>query len=154
MSMNYTPSGLSNISKVGRESYRKKMQDAETLSGMLSSDEIGQLIEHGINNITKNQEACAKESARPAPDAKRIARYNQNIEDCIESIGNHLRKLNASEEVVAEVCEYIRKGDYAQVTLKVLELMVKKNPVVHGRKYKQALQMVAAAQQRTLQPQK
>ena len=61
----------------------------------------------------------------------------------------HLKCLSATKELIAEVTDYLKDEDYQMVTLKVLELMAKKNPGLNQRKYTKALQIVAEKAKQT-----
>ena len=141
--------GLVNIKKCDKTSYNEVLGNIEALMGATSSDEHGAYIKQKIETILDNKRVLAEESTRLNPNAGRIARYNANIANCIDSIGVHLKCLGATKELIAEVTDYLKDEDYQMVTLKVLELMAKKNPGLNQRKYTKALQMVAEKAKQT-----
>lgn len=136
----------SNVSKSNCVSWHEIRDNVLTLSSLVSSDEQGELIEHNIKLIMKNQKVIADQQRSPKTNDKLVAKANENIQMCIETIKIRLGRLGASKDVITEAANDINNGNIPKFTLKVLELMATKNPGLHQRKYNQALQMVAAQQ--------
>ena len=139
----------------------KSERDKALLEGLPTSDDHGASIKHNIEVINKNKEVIESQKSSSKPNAKVIARATNNIATCKVTIRQHLVQLSAKPEgtdakIDAEinaVMDAIDAGDIQSVTLKVLEIMVRRNPGLHGRKYKEALAQVAAQQQTVAQPQ-
>ena len=123
-----------------REQETRDYRDGtEILSGLASSTELGLLIEHNIKTIIKNKKAIAEQLESPNRNEKLIAKANENIQSCTNTIKLRLTRLDASNDVIKSVIDDIDNDNIEQALLKVLELMARKNPQVNGRIYKQAL---------------
>ena len=136
-------SGLVNIKKCLEESAQQKIVDTETLTALLSSDEIGVHIEKNVQMIVRNKQAIAETKASKTPNAKLAEKFNANINICIDSIKTYLAKLGATPAEINKVVEDVNACNYQLVTLEVLRLMARKNPGINQRKYDQALKIIA-----------
>ena len=87
----------------------------------------------------KNKKAIAEQLESPNRNEKLIAKANENIQSCTNTIKLRLTRLGASNDVIKSVIDDIDNDNIKQALLKVLELMARKNPQVNGRIYKQAL---------------
>ena len=136
----------SNIKKCNELVRLDRMLD-ETLFGAISSDEHGAYIKQNIEIIAKNKKALVEIDSEKHSDAKRVAKYHENIAICKSSVREHLRKLGATPDVSDMIINCINSGDYQSVTLNVLKLMAVKNPGLNQKKYEQALKIFAAKKQ-------
>lgn len=134
------------VARSANVSHREVSDNIETLTGIASSDERGALIGNAVLLIIKNRAVIAEQQTAKTPNAKIIAKAQENIKDCIETVKTHLVRMDASDAVVATVVDYINQGDMTNATLAVLKQMAHKNPGLHERKYKQALAKVAERQ--------
>ena len=134
---------LTNIAKCHKVAARTKADDMEILGSVVTSDDRGLSIKKNIDLIVRNKMAIDTENAKEQPDTTRIAKFNENISTCMESVRFHAMKLGANQNTVEKIVNAINEGDFSLVTVKVLELMAKRNPGLNQKKYQQALQMIS-----------
>ena len=134
------------MTKCDHMSYGQTKENIESLQGFTSSDEHGAMIANSVRLILKNKEVIAEQQKLKKPDARLVARANENIKNCIETIKIRMKRLGASDTLVERVISYVEKGDTQNVTLLVLEQMAHRNPGLNQHKYKQALAIVAGRQ--------
>ena len=144
---------LRTLGRCKREMYVERLLDRESLNALNSSDEDGKYIGHSVETIIANLNAIKEQQNSKEPDTKKINRAKENIELCKTTIKTRLSHLGATPDDVKTVFNCLDKCDYQQVTLKVLEVMKRKNPGLHTRKYEEALALIEAKKQQVTQPQ-
>lgn len=132
-----------------RESRYKSALDKECLEALITSDEHGMYIGHSVETIINNRRMISEQCRSANPDTKKVARANENIMICMNSIKTRLTRLGANQGEIDQVIDKVNESDFQAVTLLVLELMVRKNPGMNKRKYNQALQIIAANQKQS-----
>jgi len=133
---------------------REKLINGELLRELPSSDEHAQKIVDKLNTIITNHESV---------DAKKTS---ENIAICRQVINEHLDRLKATAEEKANIASAIdsildlnpNDDDYEMqlankknaFEVKLLGVLVRRNPGLYSRKYREALTWTAVAQKQTV----
>lgn len=118
----------------------------EMLDSLVTSDQQGEYIENDVKKIIKCRATLNAPQTAESPSAKAIARANEIIQICTNTIKSRLIQLSATDDEIASSINKLNNADYESFTLDVLKLMARKNPEMHKKKYERALAMVASKQ--------
>ena len=140
------------VGRCRHECRMERIVDRECLESLISSSDDGMYIGHSVSTIIDNLNAIKEQQDSGKPDTKKVSRAKENIEMCKTTIKTRMTHLRATPDEVKAVYDYLDKRDYQQLTLKVLEVMKRKNPGLHTRKYNEALAMIEAQKQAAAQP--
>lgn len=125
-----------------RETATERKLNKEYLNALITSDEQGEYISHNVRTIINNRNIVVKNGVDSGSVS--TTRAKENIKTCINIIKSRVERLGATPAETENIINLLNEEDYESVTLRVLELMARKNPGMHKRKYEQALRMVAS----------
>ncbi len=135
------------VSRCRRAIRTEKSLNREILDSLNTSDELGRFIGHDVEVIMKNREAIEQQQKSKTPNEKIVARAQENIATCTNTIKARLVNLSAKPDEIDAIIDSLNKCDYQTVTLEVLKMMARKNPGMHKKKYERALLAVRTANQ-------